>query len=138
MDNLIQEFSLLGICSLAVAINVLCALIRRALELFLPFLAKAEISAKKQKVVEYSNRWARAYNELGLYLLPYLVGSTIAVFKISFVFGALDSYGGRWIFSMLVATFSALFYKSIKKALPGLLGVQVETSDKVLHLPAKE
>lgn len=138
MDNLLAEFSLIGICSLAVAVNVLCTLLRRALELFFPFLVKKEVTAVTQKVVDYSNRWARVYNELGLYLLPYLVGSSIAAFDISFVFGDIDTYGGRWIFSMLVATFASLLYKALKKAIPGMLGVQVETGDKVLTVPGRE
>lgn len=137
MDNLIAEFSLLGIASLAVAINVICALFRKTVELIIPSLAKQEVVSAKQKAVEYKNQWARFYNELFLYTLPYLVGSTIAIFKIAFVFGSIGTYGGRWIFSMLVATFAALFYKAIKKAIPGLLGVQVETDDTILNLPKK-
>lgn len=138
MDNLLAEFSLLGVCSLAVAIVVISSLVRKALELIWPWLAKTEVTSATQKVADYTNQVARFYNELGLYVLPYVIGSLIAIGKITFVFGAIDTYGGRWIFAMLVATFSALFYKSIKKAIPGLLGVQVETSDKILELPKKE
>jgi hypothetical protein len=138
MNNLLAEFSLLGVCALAVAIVVLSALVRKTLELIWPWLSKVEVVSKQQRVAEYHNQVARFYNELGLYVLPYVIGSLIAIGKITFVFGSIETYAGRWIFSMLVATFSALFYKSIKKAIPGLLGVQVETSDKILELPKKE
>lgn len=138
MDNLLAEFSLIGICALAVAIVVVSGLIRKALELIWPWLVKTEVASVKQKGVEYQNQAARFYNELGLYILPYVVGSLLALIQTSFVYSDIESYGGRWIFSMLVATFSALFYKSIKKAIPGLLGVQVETSDKIFELPKKD
>lgn len=138
MDNLLAEFSLIGICALAVAIVVVSGLIRKALELIWPWLTKQEVASVKQKGVEYQNQVARFYNELGLYILPYVVGSLLALIQTSFVYSDIESYGGRWIFSMLVATFSALFYKSIKKVIPGLLGVQVETSDKIFELPKKD
>lgn len=135
MDNLVSGFSLLGIASLAVAIFIITMLVRRTLEFFLPVLKKKEVTAAKQKVAEYSNQWARFYNELGLYYLPYVVGSIIAAFPIEFVFGSIKNYGGRWVFCTLVATFCALFFKSIKKGIPALFGVQVEESDKLIELP---
>ena len=137
MDNLLKEFSLLGIASLAVGIVVIGALIRKALELFIPSLKKIEVKNSSQKATAFPNKWSKFYNELGLYLLPYMIGAGLAAIKTSFVFGTIDTYGGRLVFSLLVASFSGLFYKALKKYIPGLFGVQVEADDAVLSVPAK-
>lgn len=139
MDNLIKDFNLLGLASLAVAIVVLVAFTRRLVELLVPSLVKKEVTSAKQKMTEYTHQWSRFYNELILYLLPYIWAGLLAIPNIEFVFqGAGTSYAGRALLACLVATFSGLFYKSVKKSIPALFGVQVETSDKLFELPPKE
>jgi len=130
MDTFLKDFSLIGVCSLAVALVVATALIRKIMELALPVLVKTEVYVTKtHKVTKYQNGWARVYNELFLYLLPYILGALIALSKTAFIFGSIEKYTGRLIFSVLVATFSGIFYKSVKKSIPRLFGLQEESDD---------
>jgi hypothetical protein len=138
MDNLLKDFSLLGISALAVVIVVLSTLVRRVVELALPELKKDERKGSTTKVTIYSGSLATWYNEFLLYLLPYLVASVVATVKVPFIYGDINTYSGRLFFALLVATFSATIYKGVKKALPGLFGVTAEDDDKVLPAPPKE
>jgi hypothetical protein len=137
MDNLLKDFSLLGISALAVTIFVLSAFVRRAIEMALPELVKDERKAVNSKLTLYSGKFAYWYNEFILYLLPYLVASLLAIGKVSFIYGDIGTYTGRFFFAMLVATFSALIYKGVKKAIPALFGVVVEDDNQVLPTPPR-
>lgn len=138
MDNLLENFTLLGVAALAVVIVIISTLSRKVVELALPELVKDERRTSTTKVTIYSSKLAAWYNELLLYLLPYLVASLIAVLKVPFIYGDLDSYTGRFFFSMLIATASAGIYKGVKKSLPGLFGVSVDDADKTPSNPPKE
>jgi len=142
MDKLIEGFSLLGLVSMAVGIVVLSALVRRLLELVVPSLVKDELINVKAgtKTTQYGSELSRWYNELFLYVLPYLVGSLIALSKAEFLFGIISTYMGRFILSMMVATFSAMVYKTVRKAIPNFFGVSIDADDgdTVLTKPSKE
>jgi len=153
MDKLIEGFSLLGIASLAVVIVVVVAATRRVLEFAFPALqtkeSTVEVEQKAEggkgpyrspaKVVVFKSQAARFYKEVGLYLMPYFYACLFAIPNIEFVYGpSAETYGGRVFMALLVATFSGLFYKSVKKAIPGLFGVTVENvSEKVFSIPPK-
>jgi hypothetical protein len=138
MDQLIKDFSLLGLASLAVMTVVSVALTRRVLELAFPWLAVDKQRSEKVTVVTYVNRFAKVYNELVLYLLPYLWAAVFALAQTDFLFGQIGTYTGRLFLAFMVATFSQLFYKSAKQAVPKLFGVTVDADDLVLSIPPKE
>lgn len=130
MDSILKDFSLLGISSLAVALVVMTALIRKIIELSWPSLVKREVRLDDTcKVTKYTSNWARLYNELFLYLLPYILSAIIALTNTEFIFGTISNYIGRLVFSVLVATFSGIFYKSVKKSIPRLFGLQDDPAD---------
>jgi len=131
MESILQSFTLLGIGSLAVAIVVLVAFSKRALALALPQLKKAQSVSKTSNTITYQTSFARLYNELLLYLLPYGWALLLAVPKIDFVYATADGYGGRALFGCLVATFASLIYKSFRKTIPKMFGVAEvdDTSD---------
>jgi hypothetical protein len=152
MDKLIEGFSLLGIASLAVVIVVVVAATRRVLEFAFPVLQTKESTVKveqpedgkgpyrsRAKVVVFKSQAARFYKEVVLYLMPHLYACLFAIPNIEFIYGkSAETYGGRVFMALLVATFSGLFYKSVKKAIPGLFGVTVESaSEKVFSIPPK-
>ena len=152
MDKLVEGFNLLGIASLAVVIVVVVAATRRILEFFFPVLETKETSVEVEqrkggegtykapaKVVVFKSKAARFYKEVVLYLLPHFYACLFAIPNVEFIYGpSAQTYGGRVFMALLVATFSGLFYKSVKKAIPGLFGVTVENvSDKVFSIPPK-
>jgi hypothetical protein len=140
MDQIAQQFNLLGLAALAVMVVVLSTFTRKALELAMPWLVKEESQGPNIKVVRFQDGvGVHFYNELGLYLIPYVWAAVAAITKSEFLFGDVDSYIGRLFLSVFVATFSALFYKSVKKKIPTLFGVTVEDNDdKVLPVAKRE
>lgn len=134
MTDLLEGFSLLGLASLAITIVVLVGFTRKLVSFFVPSMKKKEVTAAKQRVVEYEHQVARFYNEIGLYFMPYLYACLLAIPEIQFVYGEADGYAGRAVLGLLVATFSGLFYKSVKKSIPGMFGVEVATSNKLVDL----
>jgi hypothetical protein len=138
MDNLLKDFSLVGLVSLAVMTVVCSALFRRVIELAIPSLVKVERKTANGKVTTYKSELSRWYNEFVLYMIPYVCAALFAISKTQFLFGEINTYVGRMFLAVMVATFSAMVYKAVKKAIPGMFGVQVDSNDDVLSPPAKD
>lgn len=135
MDQLLQSFSILGLAALAVMIVVAVGMTRKVITYFFPVL----IPMKHMDVqahwygVTYLNKWARFYNELFLYALPYMWAAVFAIVRSDFVYGPVNTYGGRLFLAFLIATFSATIFKAMKKSLPKSFGVDVSVSDTVFE-----
>ena len=126
MDQLVKEFSMVGIAALAVMIVVSMALIRKVLSFVYPELLPIKKVVSGEKRVWYVNRVAEFYNEVGLYFIPYLLAAGFAFIKAPFLYGAIATYGGRFFMAALVATFSGLIVKCVKKKLPAAFGTKIE------------
>lgn len=127
--------TLIGLASLAVMVVVAVGLTRKVLTFFLPVLVPVRsLSAdKRTQVTTYLNKWARFYNELFLYVLPYLWAALFAMVKSEFIYGKIATYSGRLFLAFLVATFSATIFKAAKKSIPKSFGVDVAAVDDVFE-----
>jgi hypothetical protein len=126
MEPILKSFTLVGIASLAVAIWFLVSFSKRAIALSFPKLRKVQAVSKTSNTILYQTPFSRTYNELLIYLFPYVWALLLAIPKIDFVYATADGYGGRALFGCLVATFAGLVYKCFRKAIPKLFGVDVE------------
>ena len=137
MDQLVKEFNLWGIASLAVMVVLGVAFTRKILTLsfIMPWLKPEKTKKGSSKTVKYSGRFAEFYNEVGLYLFPYIFATGFAFIRSEFLFGKLETYGGKLALAFLVATFSGLIVKAVKKSVPGLFGQKVETEDVIVGPP---
>lgn len=137
MDQLVKEFSLLGIAAMAVMVVLGVAFTRKILTLsfVMPWLKPDRRKVGNEKRVKYVNRFAEFYNEVGLYLLPYVFAAGFAFINSKFLFGDVSTYGGKLFLAFLVATFSGLIVKAVKKGVPGLFGQKVETEDVIVGPP---
>lgn len=135
MDQLPNELSILGLCCLAVMTVVVVAFTRKLLTFFFPSLEPIKMVDVQAKTyaVRYGSSVARFYNELGLYLLPYVWAAIFALATNEFLFGQVRTYVGRLFLSFMVATFSATFFRAVKKSIPHKLGVEVAVADTVLE-----
>jgi hypothetical protein len=135
MDQLFQDFSILGLAALAVMIVVAVGMTRKVLTFFFPVLVPVRtIGADKLTYKStYLNKWARFYNELFLYALPYVWAALLALVKSEFIYGKIATYGGRLFMAFFIATFSATIFKAVKKSIPKSFGTEVATSDNVFE-----
>ena len=125
MDLSTEDINKWGVAALAVTIVVFTALLRKTLTFLFPALRVSKCKDGLQVTTSYVSRWGEFYHEIGLYLLPYLLAPILALSKSTFLFGKIDRYGGKLVFVFLVATFSGLLVKIIKKKIPALFGVEV-------------
>lgn len=135
MDQLFQDFTVIGLASLAVMIVVAVGLTRKALTFFFPVLIPVRTLGedKHSYSVKYLSKWSRFYNELFLYVLPYIWAALFALVKSDFIYGKITTYGGRLFLAFLIATFSATIFKAVKKSIPKSFGTEVATTDNVFE-----
>lgn len=125
---------MIGLASLAVMVVVAVALTKRVLLFAFPTLNVTEAISNNTRTVSYQHTWARFYNEVFLYFVPYLWAALFALSKSEFMYGKVKTYTARLFLSFLVATFSALVFKSMKRAVPKLFGVEISSvSDEVFE-----
>ena len=134
MDQLTKEFNLLGLACLAVAIVVVVGFTRKFITFFLPSWVPVQnlvLGPDNIKVYStiYKSEVAHFYNEIGVFLLPYAWAALLAVPKVTFIFGNVGTYIGRFFLSVFVATFSASIFRIVKKLLPKAYGVEMPMMD---------
>lgn len=132
MDELINPTTMMAAAALSVAVIFTTTLIRKVVSTFAPWLGKTEVTGTLGKRVEYGSTASRVYNELVLYVLPYLVSALWAIPDLPYLHADINTFGGRLLLSFLVAAFSGLFYKSVKKAIPRFFGVTVEDDESTV------
>jgi hypothetical protein len=131
MDELVKEFSLWGTLALAVMTYIATFFTRRILETAMPWLAKK--ADENASDITYVNKWARWYNKVLLYAIPVVFGLAWAFIPSKFLFGGIETIGGKLFWGATVGWFSGLFYKLIKATIVAIFaqkfGISYEPKD---------
>jgi len=116
---------------------------RRIVEGIWPHLKKSESLIKgdesgespRVRTLTYDNPMARWWNEAILYAVPLVYGFAWSFVDLEFLYGKIEGYGGRLFFALSLAWASTFLWKVIKKAVPKLFGVTVESPVSDRDLP---
>ena len=110
MDELVKEFSFWGTMALAVMCYVATFFTRSILTTAMPWLEPVKKDGKES----YTCGWARWYNKVFLYAIPVTFGLAFAFIPSKFLFGGIDTIGGKMFWGGMLGWFSALIYKGVK------------------------
>lgn len=133
MDDLVKDFSLWGLLSLATMCYVGTFFTRRILTTAMPWLEPVTKDGKET----YTCGWARWYNKVLLYAIPVVLGLLFALIPSKFLFGEIDSFGGKLFFSGTIGWFSSMLYKLFRVTITTIFaqkfGVKYEPKDPPLE-----
>lgn len=142
MEEILSQVLRPGTFAIAVAIVIATFFTKRIAELAYPKLrtsSKGVIVGSDKEVVRettYPNKLSMWWNEVVLYAIPVLFGALFALSKSDFLYGGIDSFGGKVLFSAGVGWFSSFFYKIFRKLVLKKTGVDIQPGS--IEPPAKE
>lgn len=140
MDQALNYFLRPGTLALAFAVYILTFFVRSAIETAFPILAKQ--ADENEMKITYTTSFSRWYNQVILYAIPVIVGISIGVLDIPFIFGSdIKTLIGRCFFGGVVGWFSSFFYKVFKRAVAKSTGINVDSippAEQAVDEPKKE
>ena len=114
-DGAIKQLANINTVYFMLAIVLITMVIRRLFERVLFPSLKKQADAN-QKGVTYATKWARAWNELILYMLPSAVASVAAIIPIPIVIPKdVETLGGRLMVCIVIGALASAGYKLFKK-----------------------
>jgi hypothetical protein len=124
MDDFMNYMVRPGVLVIAVFIYLVVWTIRKSLESIWPSLRKqaGELAAAPM----YTSRTAVIWNELGLHILPVLIGGLVGLIHSEFLHGPLQLWGDRVMFDCGIGWFSGTLYKGVSKMLSAKLGIDID------------
>lgn len=130
MEQILAQVLRPGTFVVAVAVVIATFFIKRIAELTHPKLKKTkQVGGEGKEVIRataYANKLSLWWNEVILYAIPVLVGALFALSSSEFLFGDIDTVGGKAMFSAGVGWFSGFFYKIFRKLVLKKTGVDIK------------
>lgn len=108
-----------GTVAIAIAVFIATFFTRRVVENLAPSLAQGTSSAS------YSSRMQLWWNSVILYAIPVMYGCLMALSKSVWLFGQIDTAGGKVLFGGGVGWFASFLYKIVRKAVMVKVGVDI-------------
>jgi len=119
MEEVTSQVARAGTMAIAVAVFVVTFFTRRVIEILVPSLRQGTTTTV------YSTRLQLWWNSVILYAIPVLYGSLAAFIKSDWLFGQIDTIGGKILFGGGVGWFASFLYKVFRKAVLAKVGVDI-------------
>lgn len=123
MDDFINYFMRPGVLIIALIVYVIVLMLRTVVEAIFPVLKKAAGSMSAAPM--YTTKRAMWWNEVGLHILPPIIGGIFGFIHSSFLQGPLFSWDAV-MFDCGVGWFSGTLYKGVMQSLSAKLGVSMD------------
>ena len=123
MDSIVSQFLSKGTLILAIVIVIINFFIKRLVEIIWPTLKP--IARELDQKAMYTGKAALVWNQIGLYLLPVLIGVLLgSLIKDPYIFGTdIKAASGRIAYAAIVGWFADFMYEVVQKSLYKTTGV---------------
>lgn len=122
-----------GTLVLGILVVIASSFVRKVLETAFPDIKQK--ADEDDPAASYGNKWARWYNKVFVYYFPVVLGGLSGLINEPFLFGTIDTMGGRVLFGMVVAWFCRDIYKGVRGVLSSFAkkqGVDLGPDSRVL------
>lgn len=131
MDATVSQFLTKGTAIIAIVVVILNFFVKRIVEMTWPKLRP--VGGEMDHKPMYSGKAGMWWNEVGLYALPVLIGSTFGRFVDEpFMFGDISTIKGRVFYAGVVGWFADFLYTVVQKALYKSTGVELPSPGQMV------
>jgi len=119
MEQITSQILRPGTFALAVAVFIATFFIRRIVEILRPGLKNPKGTGA------YASKSQMWWNSVIIYAVPVVLGGLFSLSKSTWLFGEIDTLGGKVMFGAGVGWFSSFLYKILKKVILKETGVEL-------------